>query len=80
MIYDAFIDKEEDIVTGIVQRQDPRNMYVDLGKVEAVLPLNELMPTEQVQARRPDQSVYHESGEYDERAANFSCPARIPGC
>lgn len=46
LIYDAFIDKEEDIVTGIVQRQDLRNIYVDLGKVEALLPLNELMPTE----------------------------------
>lgn len=46
LIYEAFIDKEEDIVTGIVQRQDARNIYVDLGKVEAVLPLNEVMPDE----------------------------------
>lgn len=46
LIYHAFIDKEEDIVTGIVQRQDQRNLYVDLGKVEAVLPLTELMPTD----------------------------------
>ena len=46
LIYEAFIDKEEDIVTGIVQRQDTRNIYVDLGKVEAVLPLNEIMPNE----------------------------------
>jgi N utilization substance protein A len=46
LIYTAFIEKEDDIVTGIVQRQDARNIYVDLGKVEAVLPLNELMPTE----------------------------------
>jgi N utilization substance protein A len=46
LIYNAFIDKEEDIVTGILQRQDPRNIYVDLGKVEAVLPLSELMPTD----------------------------------
>lgn len=46
LIYNAFIDKEEDIVTGILQRQDQRNIYVDLGKVEAVLPLTELMPTD----------------------------------
>ncbi|GFR37687.1 transcription termination/antitermination protein NusA [Insulibacter thermoxylanivorax] len=49
LIYEAFIDKEEDIVTGIVQRQDTRNIYVDLGKVEAVLPLNEVMPNEKFQ-------------------------------
>src|SRR5690625_555835 len=47
LIYDAFIDKEEDIVTGIVQRMDARNYYVDLGKVEALLPMNELMPDEE---------------------------------
>lgn len=46
LIYNAFIDKEEDIVNGIVQRQDTRNLFVDLGKVEAVLPLTELMPTD----------------------------------
>lgn len=46
LIYHAFVDKEADIVTGIVQRQDAKNVYVDLGKVEAILPLNELMPTD----------------------------------
>lgn len=46
LIYNAFIDKEEDIVTGIVQRQDQRHIFIDLGKVEAVLPLGELMPTD----------------------------------
>ncbi|MFB5266611.1 transcription termination factor NusA [Paenibacillus enshidis] len=46
LIYNAFVDKEEDIVTGTVQRQDQRNIYVDLGKIEAALPLSELMPNE----------------------------------
>ncbi|MCU6795375.1 MULTISPECIES: transcription termination factor NusA [Paenibacillus] len=46
LIYNAFVDKEEDIVTGIVQRQDLRNVYIDLGKIEAALPLTELMPTD----------------------------------
>ncbi|MBO9599336.1 MAG: transcription termination/antitermination protein NusA [Cohnella sp.] len=46
LIYHAFVDKEQDIVTGIIQRMDLRNLYVDLGKVEAALPLTELMPTD----------------------------------
>ncbi|CAM3748891.1 transcription termination factor NusA [Alkalicoccus chagannorensis] len=46
IIYSDFIDREEDIMTGIVQRQDHRFIYVDLGKVEALMPLNEQMPTE----------------------------------
>ncbi|PQP80648.1 transcription termination/antitermination protein NusA [Paenibacillus sp. PCH8] len=46
LIYNAFVDKEEDIITGVVQRQDLRNIYIDLGKIEAALPLTELMPNE----------------------------------
>lgn len=46
IIYTDFIDREEDIMTGIVQRQDHRFIYVDLGKVEAIMPLNEQMPNE----------------------------------
>lgn len=46
IIYSDFIDREEDIITGIVQRQDSRFLYVDLGKVEALLPINEQMPNE----------------------------------
>jgi N utilization substance protein A len=46
LIYNVFVDREEDIVTGVVQRQDARNYYVDLGRVEAVLPFTETMPTE----------------------------------
>ncbi|GBF11279.1 transcription termination factor NusA [Tepidibacillus infernus] len=46
IIYETFVDREEDIVTGIVQRQDQRFIYIDLGKTEALLPINEQMPTE----------------------------------
>ncbi|MFZ4454191.1 transcription termination factor NusA [Salibacterium aidingense] len=46
IIYSDFIDREEDIMTGIVQRQDNRFIYVDLGKVEALLPQGEQMPNE----------------------------------
>ncbi len=40
-IYDRYIDKVRDIVTGIIQRQEHYNIIVDLGKAEAVLPPNE---------------------------------------
>ncbi|SFL75882.1 transcription termination factor NusA [Salibacterium qingdaonense] len=46
IIYSDFIDREEDIMTGIVQRQDNRFVYVDLGKVEALLPQGEQMSNE----------------------------------
>jgi N utilization substance protein A len=46
IIYSEFIDREEDIITGIVQRQDARYIYIDLGKAEALMPVNEKMPTD----------------------------------
>ncbi|MEW9667673.1 transcription termination factor NusA [Ammoniphilus sp. 3BR4] len=49
IIFSEFIDREDDIITGIVQRQDARNYYIDLGKVEAIMPVNEKMPGENFQ-------------------------------
>jgi N utilization substance protein A len=46
MIYDEYINREGDIVTGIVQRYEQRNLIVDLGKVEAVIPATEQIPGE----------------------------------
>ena len=43
MIYDEFVQREGDVVTGVVQRVQNRNVYVDLGKTEAVLPPPEQM-------------------------------------
>ena len=47
LIYDEFSNREGDIVTGIVQRFENRMVFIDLGKVEAILSSNEQMPGEQ---------------------------------
>jgi N utilization substance protein A len=49
LIYDEFINREGDIVTGIVQRYEQRNVIVDLGRIEAVLPGSEQIPGETYQ-------------------------------
>ncbi|MDP4092534.1 MAG: transcription termination factor NusA [Bacillota bacterium] len=41
IIYDEFINKEGDIVTGIIQRSERKNVIIDLGKTEATLPPSE---------------------------------------
>lgn len=46
LIYEEYVDREDDIVNGIVERLDARNIYVGLGKVEAVLPANEQIQAE----------------------------------
>lgn len=43
IVFDEYIDREEDIITGIVQRMEQKNVIMDLGKTEAVL-----LPTEQM--------------------------------
>jgi len=47
IIYNEFVDREDDIMTGIVQRKDPRFVYVNLGRAEGLLPASEQMPNEQ---------------------------------
>jgi len=45
-ILEEYTDKEGDIVTGLVQRIEPNQIFIDLGRTEAVLPVNEQVPNE----------------------------------
>ena len=43
--FGEFAGKEGDIVSGVIQQgKDPRNVFVDLGRIEAVLPPPEQVP------------------------------------
>ena len=46
-IYDEYIDKENEILTGIVERVDSRNVYVELGRTQGVMESSEFMPGEE---------------------------------
>jgi len=46
LIYDEFVNRVGDIVTGVVQRYEQRNVFIDLGKVEGTLPPSEQIPGE----------------------------------
>jgi len=45
-IFEEFADKEGDIVTGLVRRIEPRQIFIDLGRTEAILPAVEQVPNE----------------------------------
>jgi len=47
VIYNEFVDREEDVMTGIIQRTDANFVYVDLGKIEAKLAKSEQIATEE---------------------------------
>ena len=46
VIYDEFINMEGDILTGVIHRIENRNVFLDIGKTEAVLTPNEQIPGE----------------------------------
>lgn len=46
-IYDEYIEKENEILTAIVQRVEPRAVYVELGRTEGVMEQSEFMPGEE---------------------------------
>ncbi|PLS34603.1 transcription termination/antitermination protein NusA [Carnobacterium maltaromaticum] len=50
IIYNEFVAYENDIMQGIVERQDNRYIYVNLGKIEAVLSKQEQIPNETYKA------------------------------
>ncbi|HDK7138815.1 TPA: transcription termination/antitermination protein NusA [Clostridium botulinum] len=47
IVYNEYIEKEEDILTGTVLRKDKGNILINVGKSEAVLGPNEQIPGEQ---------------------------------
>ena len=48
--YNDFIDKKETILSGIVKRLEFGNVIVDLGKAEAIIQKNEMIPRENIKA------------------------------
>jgi transcription termination/antitermination protein NusA len=46
LIYENFVDRTEEIITGLVRRFEQRNVIIDLGRTEAVLPVDEQIPHE----------------------------------
>ncbi len=45
-IYEEYVEKENEILTAIVQRIEKGNAYVELGKTDGILPEKEMIPGE----------------------------------
>lgn len=45
-VFDEYNDKIGEVITGSVQRREQRHVFVNIGKVEALLPANEQVPSE----------------------------------
>lgn len=51
VIFDDFINRENEIITGMIQRISKNNVFIDLGKTEGILP-----PTEQIEGETYSQA------------------------
>ncbi|MEU8463011.1 transcription termination factor NusA [Streptomyces sp. NPDC029003] len=48
LTFGEFAGREGDVITGVVQQgKDPKNVLVDIGKLEAILPVQEQVPGEE---------------------------------
>lgn len=52
LVYTQFSDKQGEIVIGVVGRIDKGNIFVDLGRVEAILPVKEQMNSERFEVHQ----------------------------
>lgn len=46
IVFDEYVEREKEIITGVVQRKAYNNVYVDLGTTEAILPYSEQISNE----------------------------------
>lgn len=46
IVFEEFVEREKEIITGVVQRKAYNNVYIDLGTTEAVLPYSEQISNE----------------------------------
>ncbi len=47
IIYNRFKDRELDLITGLMNRRDEKNIYINLDRVDGILPIKELLPNEE---------------------------------
>jgi len=45
-VYDAYIDKKDDLIVGVVERIEPNFILVDVGKTKAIMKTSHILPGE----------------------------------
>ena len=81
-IYDEYIEKENEILTGIVEKVDQKAAYVELGRTQGVLESGEYMPGEEY---RPGDHIkvyvlqVHRTGRETSRVPQVSVSRIHPG-
>ncbi len=76
--YDEFKDRVGEIINGVVKRTEYGNLMVELGRAEALLRRDELIPRESFRNGDRVRAYIYERARGAARAADLPEPARIP--
>lgn len=79
VIYDEFSGREGDVITGTVKWSESRTIFVDLGRVEGILPFTEQTEGESFQPNDKIKCYVKEVRKTTKDRRSF-CPGRIPAC
>ena len=71
IIFDEYYNKEGDIVTGIIQRSERKNVIIDLGKTEAIIAPSEQTPGEEYRFNDRIKDIYNRSKEDYKRSSDY---------
>ena len=52
MIYDDFVTRQGELITGTVQRKSGQTMFINVGRAEGILPANEQVPGERFEVHQ----------------------------
>ena len=74
VVYEEYYSREGDIITGVITRVEGKNVYINLGKTEAILP-----PTEQIGTGLLKRLFELEVPEIYEGVVELKSVAREPG-
>ncbi|NLB91720.1 MAG: hypothetical protein GX786_10955 [Clostridiales bacterium] len=66
-VYDDFIEKENEILTAIIQRVESKAVYVELGRTDGVMEAGEWMPGEQYEPNDHIKYMYYRFSGQDKR-------------
>lgn len=76
--YEEYKEKMGTIVNGTVKRIEFGNVVLDIGKTEAVLRRDEIIPAGKIQKRRPASAPMCSTSAAKPKARRFSFPAPVP--
>ena len=74
-ILNDFLERDDNLLTGTVKRIERGNVIVESGRIEGIIPRDQLIPKENAARRRPRSRLRDQDRPHGARARSSSCRA-----